>query len=221
MNGMKFLVTAAVALSCVSSVFAEEESQTFRDETVGWTPIALGLATPVQLPWGTGAWDVYGLDLNVFYSDAPTMCGLQVAGLANFNRAPVYGVRATLGANVTPYTVYGCDLGMVAARDAFYGFDANFLGSMTRTVYGVQAAGLMNMVEKEMHGVQLAGIANLSKKAHGLQVAFVYNMTEELHGCQIGFVNFADYCPNGFQIGLVNIILSNQVKVLPFVNGYF
>ncbi len=221
MKCIKLLMTAAVACACVSSVFAEEESQTFRDETVGWTPIALGIATPVQLPWGTGAWDVRGLDFNIIYADAPSMMGLQLAGAANFNRAPVYGVRATLGANVTPHTVYGCDLGMGAMREALYGADINFLGSMSRTVYGVQMAGFLNMVEKEMHGVQLAGGANLTKQMHGLQVSFIYNMTEELHGCQIAFVNFADYCPNGFQIGLVNIILSNQIKVLPFVNGYF
>ena len=46
-------------------------------------------------------------------------------------------------------------------------------------------------------------------------------MTEELHGAQISLVNYADYCPSGFQIGLVNIIMSNQIKVLPLVNGYF
>ncbi len=220
MNRMMKLVVAAVAFTAVTTAVAEE-SQTVRSEAIGWTPIALGIATPIQLPWGLGSWDVRGVDLNLLYADAPSLMGLQVAGLANYNREDVYGLRATLGANITKCTVYGMDAGMFAYRGAIYGFDANFLGSANKTVYGVQASGILNMTEQDSHGVSIAGIANLAREQHGLQVAALYNMTDELNGCQIGLVNFADHCPAGFQIGLVNIILSNQIKVLPFVNGYF
>ena len=57
----------ALALAATVPAFAEEEEE----GAIGWTPIAFGLASPVQLPWGLARWDVFGLDLNVFYSDAP------------------------------------------------------------------------------------------------------------------------------------------------------
>ncbi len=236
MNRMFKIGVAAVALAAVVPAFAQE-NETIAEEPIGWTPLALGLATPVQLPWGLDRWDVYGLDVNLLYSDAPKMyglgvggfamrtrddmIGLQLSGLWNHTDFNVYGLRATLGVNSCRKTVYGAELGMVSLRDTLYGFDASFLGSGTRNMCGFQMSGLLNLTEKESSGCAIAGVANLARTAYGLQVALIYNMTDELHGCQIGLVNYADYCPNGFQIGLVNIILSNQVKVLPFVNGYF
>ncbi len=236
MNRMIKIGVAAVALAAVVPAFAQE-NETVSEGPVGWTPLAIGLATPVQLPWGLDRWDVYGLDLNLFYADAPKMygvgiggfamrtrndmIGLQTSGLWNHADSGVYGLRASLGLNTCKATVYGADIGMLSMRGAIYGFDANFLGSGTRNMCGFQASGLVNLTERESYGVAIAGVANLARTAYGLQLAAIYNMTDELHGCQIGLVNYADYCPNGFQIGLVNIVLSNQIKVLPFVNGYF
>ena len=117
--------------------------------------------------------------------------------------------------------VYGADIGLIGFRDTLKGLDVHFLGAASRNVCGLQVSGLANITAVESYGCTVAGLANVAKTAYGLQLAIVYNMTQELHGCQIAFVNFADYCPNGFQIGLVNIIMSNKVKVLPFVNGYF
>ncbi len=236
MNRMLKIGVAAIALTAVVPAFAEE-NETPAGGPVGWTPIALGLATPVQLPWGLDRWDVYGIDLNLIYADAPRMygigvgglvmrtrdelMGLQVSGLWNHGASDVYGLRASLGLNSCAKTVYGVDLGMVEVCDKVCGFNANLLGSGTRNLCGVQASGLLNLTQIESCGVTIAGLSNIAKTASGLQVAIFYNMTDELHGCQVGFVNYADYCPNGFQIGLVNIILSNRIKVLPFVNGYF
>ncbi len=236
MKRMIQMGVAAVALATVMPTMAEE-NETVGNGPIGWTAVAVGLATPVQLPWGIDRWDVYGLDLNLFYSDAPRMYGLglggfamrtrdelkgvQASGLWNHSSSDVYGLRATIGMNSCAKTVYGLEAGMLSMRDSIYGVDLNFLGSGTRNMCGLQASGFLNMTATESYGVALAGLANLARTAYGLQFAFIYNMTDELHGCQIGFVNYADYCPNGFQIGLVNIILSNKIKVLPFVNGYF
>ena len=236
MNRMIKIGVAAVALAGVASTFAQE-NETIAEGPVGWTPVAIGLATPVQLPWGLNRWDVFGLDLNVFYSDSPKMygidigglaavtrddmMGLQVGGLFNLGCKDVYGLRATLGLNMSPRTVYGADLGLIGFRDSLYGLDVHFLGSASRNVCGLAIGGLANVSAVESYGCTIAGIANLAKTAYGMQVAFIYNMTDELHGCQIAMVNYADYCPNGFQIGLVNIIMSNKVKVLPIVNGHF
>ena len=53
---------AALALAAVAPAFAQNETNA--EGPVGYTPVAIGLATPVQLPWGLNRWDVYGLDLN-------------------------------------------------------------------------------------------------------------------------------------------------------------
>ncbi len=225
----------ALALMAVTSAFAEECDE--EESTIGFTPIAVGLATPVQLPWGINCWDVYGLDLNLFYSDTPTMYGLDIGGLATLTRGStkavvlsglaniafedVYGVRGTLGLEYCAKTVYGADFGLVGLRDTIYGLDAEFLGSYQRRMCGLQVSGLANVSSEESYGASLAFLANLAQTAYGLQFAFIFNMTEELHGAQIALVNYTDACPSGFQVGLVNIIMQNQVKVLPFVNGYF
>ncbi|MBR0198047.1 MAG: hypothetical protein IJQ34_07920 [Kiritimatiellae bacterium] len=232
----------ALAISAIAPVYAQQadveaEEVEETEGSVGWTPIAIGLATPVQLPWGINKWDVYGLDFNLFYSDAPKMYGLDfggfatvvrqdtlgvvIGGLFNGGFGDVYGLRATIGANFCSQTVYGAEFGLVGIRDKIYGVDANLLGSAQHNVCGFQMAGLANLTDVESYGCTVAGGANIARTAYGLQLAIFFNMTQELHGAQVALVNFADYCPNGFQIGLINIILSNQWKVLPFVNGYF
>ncbi len=225
----------SVAIAATAPSFAQE---TISEEgPIGWTPVALGVATPVQLPWGINRWDVFGLDLNVFYSDAPTMCGLDIGGLAsvvrdnlyglqiggllNLNCDDVYGARVSLGLNYCGQTVYGFDAGLVGYRDKLVGCDVEFLGSVQRNITGLAIGGLANITAVQSYGCTIAGLTNLARTSYGLQLALAFNMTDELHGAQIGLVNYADYCPSGFQIGLINIIMSNQWKVLPIVNGYF
>ncbi len=230
--------TCFAALAIASAVPAIANDIAFDDEPIGWTPVAIGLATPVQLPWGLNRWDVYGLDVNLFYSDAPTMYGVDAAGLVALTRTELIGVqgallanialggqviglRGTLGLNYTKESVYGMEFGSFAVRDTFHGFDVNLLGSFQRTVCGAQVSGLANVATEESYGFNAALLTNIAPTAYGLQLALGFNYTEELHGAQIALVNYTARCPSGFQIGLVNIIMQNQVKVLPIVNGYF
>lgn len=225
---------AALALAAVAPAFALETED---EGPVGYTPVAIGLATPVQLPWGLNRWDVYGLDLNLFYSDAPAMVGIDigglatmvrnetkalvVGGLANLALDDVYGMRVTFGLNYARKEVYGWDTGLFGLRDKIYGLDLEFLGSFQTASCGLQVGGLATVATEESHGVNIAGITNLAKVAKGLQLALLFNGTEELHGCQIALVNYTEACPAGFQIGLINIMMQNVCPVLPFVNGYF
>jgi hypothetical protein len=234
-RSIKTLVAAFAVIASVNS-FAQEAGADY-EETIGWTPIAVGLATPVQVPWGVNLWDVYGLDVNLFYADAPKMYGLQVGGFVNVNRdtmigmeaagllnyadSDVYGLRATLGLNACRKTVYGMDVGTVGLRDAFVGFDANLLGSAQHRMTGVQISGLCNIADVKSHGFAFAFGANLADEASGIQIAACLNMTKKLSGAQIGLVNFTRECPSGFQIGLVNIIMENLWPVIPFVNASF
>jgi hypothetical protein len=206
-------------------------------KSYGWTALAIGLATPVQFPWGIEKWDVFGLDFNLGYSDAMEMCGWEFALGANVARKTFAGVQTALVFNYSNEDAYGlaCSLynmnnsefyGMsvdaIGVSRNMYGFEVNALGAMTDKVMGgLQVSGLANVVGEDAYGVQVALGANFARRAHGLQLALVYNQTDLLWGCQIGLVNMAFACDHGFQIGLVNVIMDNQLPFLPIVNGYF
>lgn len=237
MNKMLKIGVAALAISAVCPAFAQDVEEEAESSVIGFTPIAVGLATPVQLPWGLNRWDVFGIDFNLFYSDAPKMygidfgglatltrdktIGLVVGGLGNISFADIYGLRATCGLNYTEKSVWGAEVGLIGVRENLTGLDVNLLGSFQKEICGLQVSGLANIAKVKSHGCNIAGIANLAETAYGLQLAIVFNMTKELHGAQVGLINYTEDCPSGFQIGIVNIILQNKIKFLPIVNGYF
>jgi len=234
---MKTVKFAAVALSLVAmtGAFAQEEVEA--TETIGWTPVVFGLATPVQMPFGMNSWDVYGFDFNLFYADAPKVrgvvlgglathlrediYGMQFGGLVNLNRGDMIGLGLSLGCNFDCGKVIGAQFGGVGIRDELVGFDAELVGSLQRNFTGAQVALIANITKYDVNGASIAGFFNYAHDVYGMQLAGLFNMTEQLHGCQLGLVNFARECPCGFQFGLVNVILDNQVKVLPIINGFF
>ncbi len=236
MNKFMKLSCAVLALAVATPAFAEEEVE--EEGAVGWTPIAIGVFSPVQLPWGSARWDVFGMDLGILWADAPkmygigvgglamatrdTMGGLQVSGLCNWATKDVYGIRATLGANITFGESYGLEVGMFSYREKeFWGVDVNLIGGYCQRLSGVQVGGLVNLNMDQSYGAIFAIGGNMSGKAYGFQGAAVFNFCDELHGFQLGLVNFARECPWGCQIGLVNVIMDNAIKVLPIFNCYF
>lgn len=243
MNRIVKVGFAALAFAVAAPVFAGEAEATTPEVEVeegvaiGWTPFAIGLISPVQLPWGSATWDVYGLDLGLLYMDTAKVyglgvngiasrnrddvIGLYVSGLCNYSEKDVYGIRTTLGINICKGEGYGLEAAGFSYRKDFKGVDCNFLGAMQDNVSGVQLGGLANVSRVQSFGLTGAIGVNIATTAYGCQAAGIFNMTEELHGAQIGVVNFAEQCPWGFQIGLVNIIMDNTIKVLPIVNGYF
>ena len=135
---------AAFAVATSVCAFAKKADVNVVEEedegAIGWTPIAVGIASPVQLPWGSHKWDVFGLDLNVIWSDAPKMyglgiggiamatrddlMGLQISGLCNWASKDVCGMRATLGGNICYGNTYGVEAGLFSYRDGeFWGWD--------------------------------------------------------------------------------------------------
>lgn len=113
-----------------------------------------------------------------------------------------------------------------------------------KSVTGLQAAGVVNIVGGAVHGVQLAGIvnkdldsvtgfqaagiANIAKTIKGMQLSvFNYadsvkgvqygylNHTHHLKGVQVGLINFAD-TSEGVSIGPINIIKHGGLHELSF-----
>lgn len=241
----KKIVSACAFAALSSSVLANAELKAVEAETprggedfesYGWTAVAVGLATPVQVPWGIKKWDVFGLDLNLGYSDAPkmygweialggntarkTMMGLQTAIGFNFSNREAYGLAFSLF-NMNNDKFYGISLDAVGYNRNVYGLEVNVLGSaIDEKMGGLQVSGLGNFINDSLHGAQLAVGANLTRSMNGFQFA-IYNQTAMLWGLQLGLVNYASACDHGLQIGLVNIIMDNKVPVLPIVNWYF
>lgn len=236
MNKFVKIGAVAVAIAAMQSVRAEAEEPVAEEGSYGYTAIAFGLATPVQLPWGWNKWDVFGLDFNVFLSQAPLCYGLQigaagnitsreligfgVGGFFNWANGEVYGCRASLGLNYNDSKVYGLEIGGVGYHKDVVGCDIELGCCIQENITGCNVSLLGSYTINESYGCTI-GALNIADKAYGAQVAFAYNQADELHGCQIGLVNYCRECPWGFQIGIVNIILDNKVKVLPIVNGYF
>ena len=251
---MKFKSKKCLAIcmaALASAVFAEApsaeeapatgkgvpETIDYGPRSYGWTVLAVGVATPVQLPWGIDKWDVFGIDFNLGYSDAPRMYGWEFALGANTARKDFGGLATAIGFNFSNKDAYGLDLALFnmnnlvfygASIDAvgmnrnFYGLSVDILGNATDNEFcGLAIAGLANVVCEDMYGAQLAVGCNLTRRVHGLQLAAIYNQTSKLWGCQIGLVNMAFECDHGFQIGLINVIMDNQVPFLPIVNGFF
>lgn len=246
MNKTIKMCVAAFAVSAFASVFAEgsaaknaaENRVADLEETVvGWTPVAVGIATPVQLPWGLKRWDVYGLDFNLLYSDAPRMYGLDLSfggcatrdkfvgvsfgGIFNYGDTDVYGLRASCGPNICNGNVYGIEIGGLGLRRNFKGIDVELIGSAQENMTGLQISGIGNLCKKQCYGASFALGANVAESLRGLQCSLIFNQVDELNGCQVSIVNIAQRCNWGLQLGLVNVILDNKVKVLPLFNCYF
>ncbi len=239
---MKFVKcgVAALAIAASSVAFAENADVTVENEyeAIGWTPIAVSLCSPVQIPWGSHTWDVFGFNLGILWSDTPKMyglglgslamatrddmIGLQLSGFCNWATKDVVGWRTTLGANITFGTTYGVDMGAFGYRTGdFWGWDTEFLGSYQKNIWGVGIGGLINLTTEQSYGCTIGVGGNMAKIAYGCQIGGIFNFAQELHGAQIGVVNFAKECPWGFQIGIVNIIMENVIPVLPIVNASF
>lgn len=233
-QSIKFGIVAGALAALVST--QTRAADTSNVESYGWTPVGIGLATPVTIPWGFD-WDVFGLDVNLFYSDCNTMYGLEVAGGANIARKNMGGLQVAAACNFVNGDAYGAEVAIFNLNNGVFGGLGVDIFTMRRTTgglmvdglgaanggnfYGVEIAGLGSAVREDMWGFQAALGCNFARRAHGLQAALIYNQTADLHGAQIGLVNYASECQGGFQIGLVNIIRTNRIPVLPIVNAYF
>ena len=237
----KGLVACAVAALAVQGFAAEAETETEwpagapDPKSYGYTALMLGIATPFSLPWDFD-WDVFGLAVDLGYTDVNLMYGLELAIGANTARNTMIGMQGSVLFNYANRNAYGAQVALanvcnretlglsvdaIGVNRQFYGLSADVIGSVTdRNFYGLDVAVLCNAVREDMWGWQLAAGATFARRVHGLQTA-IFNMTSDLRGAQVGLVNWASTCSAGFQVGLVNIIADNQIPFIPIVNAYF
>jgi len=132
------------------------------------------------------------LSVNLVAGYSAGMKGVELAGIANFDKGEVQGVQAAGIANLVGGNVSGVQLAGIHNEDL-------------DSLFGVQAGGISNRVWGSVEGVQVAGIVNEAKgDVHGVQVSGILNKARKVKGVQVGVVNMADSC-SGFMVGLVNI----------------
>ena len=90
-------------------------------------------------------------------------------------------------------------------------------GELYDTVAGV-SIGMFGAKERNMYGLQVAPIGNVSDNLGGAQVG-LFNYAADGGGLQVGVYNHAKADWIGVQIGLVNYI--EDVWILPLVNWRF
>lgn len=216
------------------------------DRAWPWSPIGLGLAAPIQLPFMSS--DVYGLrfggflgynrsmygiDVGVVEMAEEDMAGLQAA-LFTWTDGDAYGVQLGACANVINgrarllqfgavnydrADTKGVQFGLVNRDTEFAGVQfAGIVNWNDTASYGVQF-GLVNANQDEFSGASLAGLVNYSKTSTGLQLGLL-NVAYEATGFQLGLINACDTM-RGVQIGLVNLIAESTLPIMVIANASF
>lgn len=143
------------------------------------------------------------------------MQGAQFSGLLNVVGGNVRGLHVAGGGNVVLHNVYGTQLAGVWNNADTLAKGIQVAGGMNfvKQAHGLQIAGVSN-VSRHAAGSQLAGGMNLAKGHLGLQVAGGANVSRGLSGSQIaGGINIAKRVKGLQFAGLLNIADSSDYPI--------
>ena len=211
------LATAAMSVAfCLTSARAAEDKRAWP-----WSPIGIGIAAPIQLPYMSS--DVYGLRLGGLFGYNNEMCGLDV-GLVEISSYSMSGMQVS-AFSWTDSDAYGLQCGGLAnvVDGSFYGRQdalvnvvwGEFWGLQTGLVnyngaaFGVQFCGLVSWNCSVSAGWQ-AGLVNADQEDFAGFAAGLVNYANKMVGFQLGAVNATDKM-HGVQIGVINLISSSSV----------
>ena len=216
------------------------------DRSWEWSPLGIGIAAPIQLPFMES--DVYGLRIGGFCGYNYDVYGID-AGIVEVAEHNFGGIQASAfswtegnayGLTVAPLaTVIGGD--SVALQAAFanvvWSDGAGIqLGVINRdnAFAGIQFAGIINWNEMGSAGFEVSPINDNQAEFDGLAIGALINHTATMRGCQIGLFNTAyqatgyqlgifNACDtmHGVQFGLVNIIADSKLPFMLIANASF
>ena len=244
---MKKLMAVALTGFAVLSAAADDERV---DRLWNWSPLGVGIAAPVQLPFTDT--DIYGLRFGGFFGWSRDVFGID-AGVVGLNNGDLGGVQAGVF-NWSSMDVYGIQLGALAnvVNGTFDGIQfGTFNLVFTEPACGIQVGGVLNY-DVALKGVQFAAINWESTYFSGWQIGGLANVVKEdcagfsagglnymnrFAGFQLGGVNLAEECVGlqlglfnganklvGVQIGLLNLVGVDpllNIPVLPIANASF
>lgn len=241
MNKSTKIALAALAVALGFSSVSQAD-----DRAWAWSPLGIGLAAPIQLPFMEsdvyglrfGGFlgynnDVYGIDAGIAEFCADSFAGLQASALS-WTEGDAYGVQCALFGNVVGSSAYGLQAGAInVAWDDSYGiqlglinYDVSFSGIQFSGIInwnntpscGLQAS-LINGNQDEFAGASIGALVNYGERHRGFQCGLV-NATYDMTGCQIGLFNACDHM-HGVQIGLLNLICESRVPLMVLMNAWF
>lgn len=244
---MKKLSFAVIACVAACGAFAKGFSYSEENIDHSVSPFSFSIATPLQLPGSS--WNVYGLAMNVFYTQHHVMYGLDT-GLVSFNRDDFAGVQLQGAVNWCNIDANGLQLGGLANvvmgnaaslqfssavnynRGEFFGGQISLV-NLNGALYGFQLGGFnynkgvckafqigaANANVNEFRGCSVAAV-NFAGRFRGLQLGLINEIAETGRGVQIGVFNgAANY--TGLQLGLLNVIQNNSLPIMVLMNASF
>lgn len=244
---MKKLMMVAVIGFAAFAATAEDSGV---DRAWNWSPIGVGIAAPIQLPFTDtdiyglrfGGFfsrnnDVYGIDGGVVGMNNGEFAGVQ-ANVFNWSSKDVYGIQAGPLANIVHGHFEGIQLGtfnivysettlglqigaLLNYNVSFAGVQVSALNWETTKFSGLSVGLLANVVKEDAAGFAIAPI-NCMNRFVGFELGAI-NLAEECVGFQLGFFNAANSL-SGLQIGVLNLVCTDpllNVPVLPIANASF
>ena len=101
-------------------------------------------------------------------------------------------------------------------KDYRFHFSFNLFSGYVGAVKGIEYGLIMNHVERDMTGVQFAGIGNRAREMNGIQFSSIYNVSSTVAGIQFGGItNISKDVSNGIQFSSIANI-SESVKGIQF-----
>ena len=198
---MKFIAAVLCVVSLSTASFAGAQRESEFASSGSWTPFAISLLPPVQVPGAD--WDVTGLRVGILAARHHNVLFLSAIGLVDLATGDVNGIE-----------VAGLCNHIGRSSGAFQ--VAGVLNSVDGDFVGVQVAGVYNAVNAEAAGMSVAAF-NRAETMEGLQVG-LFNRARALSGVQIGVVNLVEDGSECIQLGLVNVMRDGIYPVMPVMN---
>jgi hypothetical protein len=195
-----------IAVALLAFVTAAHQARAQAADSSGWTPFALGLFYPVQVP--DESYDVIGMRLNLIAGKNATVSGLDI-GLVNLSSVAENSIQVGAFWNEVDGDMRGLQF-------------SGLFNVVDGAALGLQAAFILNQSGKGtgdvMGGFQI-GLINVAGDATGMQIGGL-NVSQNIVGMQIGVINWANEM-TGVQIGVINIIQDGPLPFFPIINAAF
>lgn len=198
---MKFIAAVLCVVSLSTASFAGAQRESEFASSGSWTPFAISLLPPVQVPGAD--WDVTGLRVGILAARHHNVLFLSVSGLVDLATGDVNGIEVAGLCNHI-----GRSSGVFQVAGLVNSVDGDFVG--------VQVAGVYNAVNANAAGMSVSAF-NRAETMEGLQVG-LFNRARALSGVQVGVVNVVEDGSECIQLGLVNVMRDGIYPVMPVLN---
>ncbi len=175
-------------------------------------PAQMSLVYPVGTSGANSLHTSFNFSLNALAGATSGIKGCEIGGLLNYNENNVSGVQIGGIGNMTRGNFIGFRTGGIfGTSHTSRGLQINGIFTGTNEARGVLLSGIINLTKNSK--VTIAGIANVNQdRVKGIQLAGIYNLSDKLNGVQIGLINVVDSIEKGVSIGLISYARHNYYR---------